>query len=135
MEKSRTATLSLALIVLICFFLPWVQISCGGAHDTSSGLDLARSGDRGLWLIPVLMVMIILFAVRILPIQQVLFGLVSLLSGLISAYLMNHERLKFKDGSSLITAQLTGWFWLGFFAAIGVVVFGVAGILQRPRSP
>src|SRR5207253_8587761 len=45
---------------LICFFLPWVQVSCAGLKDSESGFDLARGGDRALWLVPLLMLAVIL---------------------------------------------------------------------------
>ena len=136
MNNLRRATLSAALIVLVCFFLPWVQVSCGGAKDTDTGLDLAREGTHGLWLIPGLMVLIIVFAtVRALAAGRVTLALLSLMSGLVSTYLMNHERLKFEDHSSLITATLTGWFWLGMGSSIAIAVFGAAGILRRSRAP
>ena len=48
----RRINLSAAIIVLVCFFLPWVQMSCAGAKATSSGLNLARHDDALLWLIP-----------------------------------------------------------------------------------
>ena len=132
----RKLTVSVALIILVCFFLPWVQVSCGGAHDTSSGVDLARGGDNGLWLIPVLMVVIILLGVlRLFATQRTVFGLISLLSGLVSIYLMNHERLRFADTSGLIAVRLTGWFWLGLLSSIAVTVLGAGTILRSPRSP
>lgn len=136
LEMDKRLTVSVALIVLVCFFLPWVQVSCGGAHDTSSGVDLARGGDNGLWLIPVLMVVIIL--VGVLPLfatQRTVFGLTSLLSGLVTSYLMNHERWRFTDTSGLIAVRLTGWFWLALLSSIAVTVLGAASILRRPRSP
>jgi uncharacterized membrane protein YfcA len=136
MDNARKLTVSAALIVLICFFLPWVQLSCGGAHDTSSGVDLARDGHNGLWLIPLLMVVIILLGVlRVFATQRSLFGLVSLLTGLISIYLMNRERLRFADTSALIAVRLTGWFWLGFLSSIAIAVFGVIGVPRRAKSP
>jgi len=51
----RQINTSAAIIVLVYFFLPWVQVSCGGAKDTMGGLDLARDGQGLLWFIPVLM--------------------------------------------------------------------------------
>jgi len=136
MDNARKLTVSAALIVLICFFLPWVQLSCGGAHDTSSGVDLARDGHNGLWLIPVLMVVIILLGVlRVFATQRSLFGLVSLLTGLTSIYLMNRERLRFADTSALIAVRLTGWFWLGFLSSIAIAVFGVVSVPGRAKSP
>ncbi len=135
MGKAGKATVSLALVLLVCFFLPWVQVSCGASRDTATGLDLARDGETALWLIPVLMIVIVLCGLRVLRINQVIFGLITLLSGLVSVYLMNHERLKFEDTSGLIAARLTGGFWFGLLSSIGVLVSGAYGLLRRPRSP
>ena len=113
MNSARRVTVSFALIVVVCFFLPWVQLSCGGAHETSAGIDLARDGNSGLWLIPLLMLVIILLgALRRFVAQSAVFGLTSLLGGLVSIYLMNRERLRFADTATLIAVRLTGWFWL-----------------------
>src|SRR5438309_10947105 len=98
MDNARRVTVSIALIVLVCFFLPWVQVSCGGARETNTGVDLARGGDGALWLIPALMLVVIVLGIaRALREARTVFGLTSLLSGLISTYSMNHERLKFED--------------------------------------
>ena len=135
MEKVSKATVSVALILLVCFFLPWVQVSCGASKDTATGLDLARDGENALWLIPLLMIVVILCGLRVLRINQIIFALITLLSGLVSVYLMNHERIKFEDTSGVITARLTGGFWLGLLSAIGVVISGAYSLLRRPRSP
>ena len=136
MDNSRRVTVSVALIVLVCFFLPWVQVSCGGAKDTNTGIDLARGGDAALWSIPFLMLVVIALGImRALRTARTVFGLTSLLSGLVSSYLMNHERLKFEDTSGLISVRLTGWFWLGLGSSMAVAVVGASGILRRSRSP
>jgi len=135
MAKINKVTVSFAIILLICFFLPWVQVSCGASHDTATGLDLARDGDGGLWLIPLLTVVLILCGLRVLRINQLIFGLIALLSGFVCLYVMNHERMKFEDSSGVISARLTGWFWLGLVAAIGIVVSGVFALLRRSRAP
>ena len=75
MEKVSKVTVSFAIILLICFFLPWVQVSCGASQDTATGLDLARDGERGLWLIPLLAIVIILCGLRVLRIDRFIFGL------------------------------------------------------------
>jgi hypothetical protein len=136
MDRSSKLSVSVALIVVVCFFLPWVQVSCGGAHDTSSGVDLARGGDHGLWLIPVLMLAIILLGLmRVFAAQRPIFGFIGLLSGLISSYLMNHERWRFADSSGLIAVRLTGWFWLAFLSSLALTILGAVTLLWRPRSP
>ena len=134
MERASKATLSVAIISLICFFLPWVQVSCGASRDTASGLDLARDGERGLWLIPILAIVIILCGLRVLRINQVMFGLITLLSGLVNTYLMNHERVKFANPTGLIEARLTGGFWLELLSSIGIIISGAYVLLGRSRS-
>ena len=59
----RQINTSATIIVLVCFFLPWIQVSCAGSKDTMSGLDLARDGHGLLWFVPVLVVALILSAI------------------------------------------------------------------------
>src|SRR6266849_8218246 len=121
-ETLRRINLSAALIVLICFFLPWVQVSCAGASDTLTGLNLARNNHTLLWLVPLLMLaVIVLGLLRTRRESPQGFAILSAISGGVTVYLMNRERMRVQDESSLISAQLTGWFWLGFLAA-GVIV-------------
>jgi len=132
----RQINTSGAIIVLVCFFLPWVQVSCAGAKDTMSGLDLARDGHGLLWFVPVLMGALILSAiVRIRREQNKFFALASTLCGFLTAYLMNRERLRVHDESGLISAQLTGWFWLGFLSTFTVAISGIAMLVRRQRAP
>ena len=136
MKRFRQINTSAAIIVLVCFFLPWVQVSCAGAKDTMSGLDLARDGQGLLWFIPVLMGALILSViVRVRREQNKVFALASTLCGLLTAYLMNHERLRAHDESGLISAQLTGWFWLGFISTFAVAISGIAMLVRRQRAP
>jgi hypothetical protein len=130
---SRRATTTAALIVLICFFLPWIQVSCGATKDTASGIDLARAGSGALWLIPLLMLALLFFALRVWKERRELSTLVSLVSGLVSAYLMNRERLKFEDSSGLLRVGVTGWFWLGFGSSVVIVVLAAVRILKLRR--
>src|SRR5207247_6907931 len=79
----RQINTSATIIVLVCFFLPWVQVSCAGSKDTMSGLDLARDGQGLLWFVPVLMGALILSAiVRVRREQNKVFALASTLCGL-----------------------------------------------------
>src|SRR5947207_9161915 len=136
MKILRQINTSASIIVLVCFFLSWVQISCAGSKDTMSGLDLARDGHGLLWFVPVLMGALILSAiVRIRREQNKAFALASALCGLVTAYLMNDERLRAHDESGLIAAQLTGWFWLGFLSTFAVAITAIAMLVRRRRAP
>ncbi len=133
--RSRSVTVSMALIALICFFLPWVHLSCGASENRLSGVDLARDGHRALWLIPLLMLAVIFFATaRAWQDSRQLSALVCLVAGLVSAYLMNRERTRAENTSGLIAVALTGWFWLGLGSTIGLVVLSAWRLLKRPRA-
>jgi purine-cytosine permease-like protein len=134
MESARRVTFSAAGFVLVCFFLPWVQVSCGGVKDTASGFDLARGGSRALWLIPLLMLTVVLVGLaRVRKNSAATFALVSVVGGLISAYLMNQKRMDAENASELV--RVTGWLWLGLFSSLAVVVSALFFYLRRDRSP
>ncbi|MDX6384108.1 MAG: hypothetical protein QOK48_1681 [Blastocatellia bacterium] len=131
----RRINLSAAIIVLVCFFLPWVQVSCAGAKDSLSGLDLARQDDALLWLVPLAMCAVLIFVlVRMRAASSKLLGLLSTCAGVIVVLLMNHERTRAHNSSGLIAAQLTGWFWLGLFTAAIVVLTGIGILLRKPTA-
>ena len=130
---SKRVTTSMALIALICFFLPWVQLSCGSSENRLSGVDLARDGHAGLWLIPCLMLVVLFLGIaRVWKERRELSALITLIAGLVSAYLMNRERLR-AENSGLIAVALTGWFWLGFGSIIGLVIVSALRFLKRPK--
>ena len=131
---SKRVTISMALISLICFFLPWVQLSCGRSESRLSGIDLARDGHGELWLVPFLMLVILFLGIaRAWKDRREISALIGLVAGLVSAYLMNRERMRAEDTSGLIAVGLTGWFWLGLGSTIGLVVVSALRFLKRPR--
>ncbi len=126
----------MALIALICFFLPWIQVSCGASKDTLSGVDLARNGHGGLWLIPILMLGVLFVGLtRTWGERREISVLVTLVAGLVSAYLMNRERLRAEDSTGLIAVRLTGWFWLGLGSTITMMLVAVFRSLKRAPKP
>ena len=132
---SKRATTSFALVVLICFFLPWVQLSCGASENRLSGVDLARDGHSGLYVIPFLMLAILFLGIaRAWKDRREVSAIVSLVAGLVSAYLMNRERVRAEDTSGLIAVGLTGWFWLGLGSTIGLVIVNALRFLKRPHE-
>ncbi len=132
----RRINISAAIIVLVCFLLPWEQVSCGGAKDTLSGLDLARHSHAVLWVVPLLMLVVLVVGlVRRRGEKPRLFSVVSIVAGGVAAYLMNDERMRVHDESAIVAAQLTGWFWLGFLSLLALIVSSLAMLLKRQRSP
>ena len=131
----RRVNLSAALIVLVCFFLPWVQVSCGGASDSLSGFDLARDGHTLLWLVPLLMLAVLTVGLlRSWKEPPAVAAIVSMICGAVAVLLMNRERLRVNDEAALISAQLTGWFWLSMISALAVVGTAIALLLRRRQN-
>src|SRR5213075_3083135 len=127
----RRINISAAIIVVICFFLPWEQVSCGGARDSLSGLDLARHDQTLLFLVPLLMLAVIVAgALRRGGERQTPLTVLSIVAGGLSLYLMNRERLRVNDESGLISVQLTGWLWLGVLSTLAVLSTGI-GMLMK----
>ena len=132
----RRINISAALIVLICFFLPWEQVSCGGAKDTLSGLDLARHDHFALWVIPLLMLAVLVIGLmRRQREKPGTLAIVSLVAGGATAYLMNDERTRVNDAAGVISAQLTGWFWLALISSVALMIGSVAMLVRRQRAP
>ena len=129
----RRINVSAAVIVFICFFLPWLQVSCAGAHDSLSGFQLARNEDALLWLVPILTLAVIAFnALRAWKEESKVSALLSVICGAVTAWVMNRERMRANDTATVISAQLTGWFWLALIASMGIVLSSF-GWLVRPR--
>lgn len=132
----RRINISAALIVLVCFFLPWEQVSCAGAKDNLSGLDLARHDQTLLWLVPLLMLAVIVVGILRRPNEKPLLpAIVGIVSGGVTAYLMGNQWMRVRDASGLIAAQLTGWFWLSFLSVLAIIVSGFARLFSGTRKP
>ena len=133
--NGRRITISMTLIGVICFFLPWVQVSCGGSHDSLSGVDLARNGHGELWLIPLLMIVALLLNVaRAWGERREVTAVANLVAGIVSAYLMNRERVRADNTTELLRVSVTGWFWLGFASTVVLAVLACVQFLKRPRK-
>ena len=130
----RRINLSAAIIVLVCFFLPWEQVSCGGARDTLTGMDVARD-HVALWLVPLAMAAVIVIGLSILRKQPETFAIVSMICGAVAAFLMNRERMRVNDEAGVIAAQLTGWFWLAFILSLVEIGTAIGVLLRRQRAP
>jgi len=134
---ARRVTLSAAAFALICFFLPWLQVSCPTVRGSASGLDLARAGHRTVWLVPLLMLLILLLGfVRVFWEQwPSIFAFASIVGGGLSSYSIYQERLGTASQAGLVTAQMTVWFWLGLAASIAVAVAGLLLYARQARPP
>ena len=131
----RSINVSAAFIVLICFFLPWVQVSCGGAHDTLSGLDLARNDDALLWLVPILMLAVIAFGMlRAWRQKPKAAAILCAVCAVVATLLMNRQRMRAQDTATLIPAQLTGWFWLSLISSLAIVASSIARFLRPAKD-
>ena len=131
----RRLNVSAAFIALVCFFLPWVQVSCGGARDSLTGWDLARNEDALLWLVPIMMLAVIAFnLLRAWKAESKVAAILSAVCAAAAALLMNRERVRAHDDAAIISAQLTGWFWLSLIASIGVVITSIGLLVRRGET-
>ena len=137
MNGARRVTLSLAAFALICFFLPWLQVSCLTIRDSASGLDLARDGNRSLLLVPFFMLAVLLTGLLRFIWEQIpsVFALMGMVGGGLSAYLMHRERLRTGQSRGLITVEMTAWFWLGLLASLGAAVAALLFYVRRSKPP
>jgi hypothetical protein len=137
MEKARRTTLGAALFALICFFLPWTQVSFLGANGSASGFDLARDGARALWLAPLLMIAVLAFGLAraVWDRMPAMFALSGMAGGLVSAWLMYYERGKAVPSSILIATFWTTWYWLGLAASLVVAAAALWFYIRRVRAP
>jgi uncharacterized membrane protein (UPF0136 family) len=109
-------------------------LSCGTSENRLSGVDLARDGHSALYLIPFLMLAVLFLGIaRAWKDRREVSVIVSVVAGLVSAYLMNRERARAEDTSGLIAVALTGWFWLGWGSTIGLVIVSALRFLKRQK--
>jgi len=128
----RRINLSAVSIVLICFFLPWEQVSCGGARDTLSGLDLARHDHFSLWFVPLLMLAVLVVGLlRRRGESPKVLAIVSAVAAAVTAFLLNDERARVHDEAGIISAQLTGWFWLTLISSLTALATAIGLLLKR----
>jgi hypothetical protein len=130
----RRINLSAAIIVLVCFFLPWEQVSCGGARDTLTGMDLTRD-HPALWLVPLTMAVVVVIGLSLLRKEPQMFAIVSMICGAVAAFLMNRERMRVNDEAGVIAVQLTGWFWLAFILSLVEIGTAIGVLLRQQRAP
>lgn len=131
----RRINISAALIVIVCFFLPWEQVSCGGARDTLSGLELARHDDTLLFLIPLLMLAVVIAGtLRRRSEKRSPLAILGIVASSVSGFLMNQQRVHVHNEGALIPAQLTGWFWLGFLSTLTVAITGIGMLINRKQD-
>jgi hypothetical protein len=134
-KGTQKATLSTAAFILLCFFLPWLQVSCAGIKDSASGLDFARESSS-LWIIPLMMLAILGLGLSrsIWERLPALSAITSIVGGGLSAYLMYRERLRRGEASGLITAFWTAWFWLGLVASVLLSAVALSSYSDRNKE-
>ncbi len=137
MNAVRRVTLSAAGFVLICFFLPWLQVSCLTLRDSASGFDLARRDNQVLWLVPLFMASILLAGLTrgVWEQRPSIFALIGIVGGGLGVYLMRREHVSNSRLSGIGAVQMTAWFWLGLLASLAVAVTALLFYAIRSRAP
>lgn len=110
-------------------------MSCGGAHDTLSGWDLARHDQTLLFLIPLLMLAVVIAGAWLRRSEKRSpLAILALVAAGVSSLLMNQQRARVHDEGALLSAQLTGWFWLAFLSTLAVAITAVGMLINRRRE-
>jgi len=92
--------------------------------------------DALLWLVPLSMGAVLVLGLLHARRESLkVYSIVSAIAGMVVVLVMNRQRTHAQDQAGLITAQLTGWFWLAFIAAIAIVVTALALLLRRQSAP
>ncbi len=156
-----TISLSAAIIGVICFFLPWVQVSCVGMRKTVNGVQIA--GDMGLgevWLVLLAMLAAVAFAViqlvnrnnallnRLLSLATIGTGLLPLLIVLFEYVRFSNEISRVKNSDPYGFGRLVGgaiensvsYEFGAYLAIIAALVVALGGAIhffgslnQKPR--
>lgn len=137
MNATRRLTLSAAGFVLICFFLPWVQVSCLTVRDSASGFELARRDNQVLWLVPLFMLLILLTGLARMIWEQwpSIFALISIVGGGLGAYLMYREHISNGQLPGVAAVHMTVWFWLGLLASLVVAATALLFYATQTKPP
>jgi hypothetical protein len=133
----KRLNLSLLIFILVCFFMPWVQLSCVGMKDSLSGFDFARRSDTILWLIPTFMLIsIVVHLFRSASEKSpALVTLIAFVGGGITAYLMYRERASMDASVLLVAAYWTPLYWLGFIASIILATEAIWSYSKKALPP
>jgi hypothetical protein len=98
MEQQSTTWISPAggALLVLGFFLPWVDVSCMGVRRSISGIELAQKGETALFLLPILGGLVLLLAARMQHHPQ--YRTFLIFSGLAAGGLVVYEMHPFVTG-------------------------------------
>jgi hypothetical protein len=109
-SAGQKISFSAAIIGVICFFLPWVEVSCMGLRKSASGLQLATDMKlTEVWIVLLVLlaaVALVLFQIIGKSITKDLDKLLSLLvigTGIVPLLIMLYEYIHFSNEISKVT--------------------------------
>lgn len=158
MKPKRLISLPAALVVVFCFFLPWISVSCSGQELVRfTGMDLASGrvinpgfgvepqrigGDALLYLVPVVAVVAALLALAGAStrskgpgVGQLLAGVVGLGIMMMKWLTMNDEAASFAGNAGLgmgnmFEVSIRIGVWGTLLGLIGIVLGGMIGVSE-----
>jgi hypothetical protein len=128
-----------AFIILVCFFLPWLEVSCSGKKIIGSGLYFAQKAAP-LWLIPAFAVLVLLLFIwyrrglslawfKVLLITLAALGIVML----VFTYISIEQKLSAFVVKRITSHQIKGGLigtWIGFV----LVILSALGVRATQRD-
>lgn len=156
MKLSSVFSAPAALVILLCFFLPWVTVSCGGQNLVSmSGLDLAggkeistgfsverTEGDPLLFVIPIVGLASLFLALRSSQTGanggtakgQLVAALLAIGILALKWLQMDDAAAEASGGMAIITISTEVGLW-GTIAGLGALVLGAIVALNEKARP
>ncbi len=128
-----------AIIILVCFFLPWLEVSCSGKKIIGSGLTFALKAAP-LWLIPAFAILVLLLFIwywkglsltwfKIFLMSLALLGILML----VFTYISIEQKLSAFVVKRITSHQIKGGLigtWIGFV----LVILSALGVRATQRD-
>lgn len=157
--KSALLVYAGALLVVVCFFLPWISVSFFGVSFSITGMNIASGGGSSemkelasgfssnplLYIVPVLAIVAAVVAYvgskkmgsKNAGILEIILGVVPLVYGIYQLYQANQELAKATKDAAELGLKMNIWNMIGiglWGTGLGFVLVIVGGFLMMKES-
>ena len=149
-KKSPLISRSAATLLVICFFFPWISVSCSGQQITATGYELATgiedmqnssqgeaysNGDMSYFLIPAIGVIVLvasfIFGLSLARTIYLASGIVGFGFLLLKMFDFQQQVSDLKNQGYIVNVTYEMGWWLALLSLAGIIA---AGILSRTEE-
>lgn len=141
-STGQRVSLGSAVLALLLFFLPWVDVSCMGVGKAMSGFDLASGGSSLLWLVPTAMIVTLIVLYRTTMARPKVAETPVMRNAVIASgfggaavmlltYLAARTQLKTDPIFGSLASEMLKIRWSGVLALLATVGTSIGGILHQ----